>query len=264
VRIRVLSDLHLEFSPFEPPPAQADVVTLAGDIHLHTRGLVWARKTFPDTEVVYVAGNHEFYRSHWIGLLDQMRKKAVELDIHFLENSATVIGDTRFCGATLWTDFRLFGENTAAAERACEDALNDFHEIRTSRTGTDVLKVHGDWNVVSLPASLVRKRHLYSAERLQAELAKPFAGKTVVVTHHAPSMKSVAERYANDIVSSGFASNLDRLFGVPALWVHGHMHDSFDYITAGTRIVCNPRGYCAKDGGNCENRAFDPGLVIDI
>ena len=34
MRIRVLSDLHLEFMDWNPPKAGADVVGLAGDIHV--------------------------------------------------------------------------------------------------------------------------------------------------------------------------------------------------------------------------------------
>ena len=44
--------------------------------------------------------------------------------------------------------------------------------------------------------------------------------------------------------------------------MHGHTHDSFDYVVRGTRVVCNPRGY-AKDGVN-ENPAFDPEFVVEI
>jgi Icc-related predicted phosphoesterase len=31
-----------------------------------------------------------------------------------------------------------------------------------------------------------------------------------------------------------------------ALWIHGHMHESFDYEVYGTRLVCNPRGYAPE------------------
>ena len=46
------------------------------------------------------------------------------------------------------------------------------------------------------------------------------------------------------------------------LWVHGHTHDSFDYEVAGTRVLCNPRGYCRE--GRQENARFDPSLVIEV
>lgn len=52
-------------------------------------------------------------------------------------------------------------------------------------------------------------------------------------------------------------------FQVPVLWVHGHMHDSFDYQVDGCRVVCNPRRYMNWHG-EFENKDFNPGLVIEI
>jgi hypothetical protein len=59
-------------------------------------------------------------------------------------------------------------------------------------------------------------------------------------------------------------ADVERLMGADRvqLWVHGHTHDSFDYRVAGTRVVCNPRGY-ARDGVN-ENPHFDPGFTVDL
>jgi Icc-related predicted phosphoesterase len=44
------------------------------------------------------------------------------------------------------------------------------------------------------------------------------------------------------------------------LWVHGHTHDSVDLDIAGTRVVCNPRGYAPDD----LNPEFQPGLVVEV
>ncbi len=62
MKIRLLSDLHHEHfdGRRQLPEVEADVVVLAGDIHSHLEGLHWARETFADSEIVYVAGNHEF------------------------------------------------------------------------------------------------------------------------------------------------------------------------------------------------------------
>ena len=60
MRLHIFSDLHLEFAPLEPPDTGADVVILAGDIHLQTRGVGWAAETFR-RPVIYVPGNHEYY-----------------------------------------------------------------------------------------------------------------------------------------------------------------------------------------------------------
>jgi hypothetical protein len=76
-------------------------------------------------------------------------------------------------------------------------------------------------------------------------------------------MRSVAERYAEDLLSACFASDFDRLMGYSKLWIHGHTHDSSDYELNGTRVICNPRGYC-KAGKAPENTEFNPGLVVQI
>jgi hypothetical protein len=61
MKMRVLSDLHLEFQDWNPPDVEADVIVLAGDIHSGSRGVEWARRQFPLTPILYVPGNHEFY-----------------------------------------------------------------------------------------------------------------------------------------------------------------------------------------------------------
>lgn len=45
--------------------------------------------------------------------------------------------------------------------------------------------------------------------------------------------------------SAAFASNFDDLVreSRAPLWIHGHIHTSFDYRIGSTRVVCNPRGY---------------------
>jgi Icc-related predicted phosphoesterase len=104
--------------------------------------------------------------------------------------------------------------------------------------------------------------HMASREWLVAILAEPFDGKTVIVTHHAPSSQSVHPRYARDLLTPAFASNLENLMGCDraALWVHGHMHDPFDYEIYGTRVVCNPRGYAP----NSLTPEFRPEWVVEV
>ena len=75
MKVIVYSDLHNEFSIFLPPPNAADLVILAGDIDIHARGVKWASETF-SCPVIYVAGNHEFYKGHIDGTLKKMRDAA--------------------------------------------------------------------------------------------------------------------------------------------------------------------------------------------
>ena len=250
MRIHVLSDLHIEIAAWQPQPVECDVVVLAGDIANHVRGIEWGRHTWPDKIILYVPGNHEFYRRERTETLQQMRVVARELGVHLLDNDEVVIAGVRFLSSTLWTDFNLFGEDLKKAAMAEGKLyLNDFRLIR-------------EHDRVFSPARSAQL-HKTSRKWLAAKLQQPFPGKTVVITHHLPSAHSVAERYKTSLTSACFASHLDDLLGASALWIHGHTHDSFDYVLHGTRVVCNPRGYC-RNPDKPENREFKPGLVVEV
>lgn len=250
MRIHVLSDLHLEVANYEPHHVECDVVVLAGDTGNHAQGIEWARHAFPDKEIVFVPGNHEFYRLERTETLKEMRAIAITLGVHLLDNDEVVIDGVRFLGSTLWTDFKLFGqrEKTLAMSEG-ERYLNDFRLIR-------------EQDELFSPARSI-ELHEASIAWLSARLKENFFGKTVVVTHHLPSMESVADRYKKSLLSACFASELDGLMGGSALWIHGHTHDSMDYELHGTRVVCNPRGYCRYADAQ-ENVEFDPTLVLEV
>lgn len=244
MKLHILSDLHLEFADLQVSYTDADVVVLAGDIHKGERGIEWARFAFPDQKIVFVAGNHEFYGKHRQDTIDKMRLAAKENDVHFLDDESVVIDGVRFLGATLWTDFLLFGPGERPwCMNDAQNVMNDFRVISD------------DGKVFSPTASA--RLHKTSLEWLTRELQTPFKGKTVVVTHHLPSFKSVAERFQKSAMSAAFASNLDHLMGEDraCLWIHGHTHDTMDYEVMGTRVICNPRGYVTS--GSQENMDFD-------
>jgi 3',5'-cyclic AMP phosphodiesterase CpdA len=268
VKIRVLSDLHLEHDePVMIPHAQADLIVLAGDIHNHALGLRWAAETFdPQVPVIYVPGNHEYYDGEFGALEAAMRDAASALDnVRFLNNEALAdpAGRWRVLGTTLWADFALFGADDAArtdAIAAAERVMLDFRGL-----------IQVSWP--DSPEGMARDftpqdslaLHAHALAWLKAELAKPFDGKTIVVTHHAPHRLSLAPRYADDLVSAGFVSDLDALVRSPvALWIHGHTHTCFDYTVNGTRVVCNPRGYRDRRTGQPENPAFAWDKVVEI
>lgn len=265
MRVAILSDLHVEFEPFEPPPAtrQADLVVLAGDIHNGVAALEWARRAFPGQRLVQVAGNHEFFGGCWQTTLEQMRAAAAALDIHLLENDAVVIDGVQFLGATLWSDFRLFEVAGRPLQMTADEAkpllqrrMIDFSLIRI-RDGR-----HAHPERIFSPDDSIAI-HRGSRAWLCRQLAEPFDGPRVVVTHHLPSWRSVAPAFLRAASNASFASDLEGLFPPVTLWVHGHTHHSFDYRVGATRIVANPRGYLMKDGG-FENPSFEPALQVDI
>lgn len=247
MKLHILNDLHIEFEDFAPPDIDADVVVLAGDIGVGMDGLRWAEDRFPDRPVIYVPGNHEFYH-HDIALIEELKAQA-PAHIHVLNDDQVVINGVRFLGSILWTDFALFGE---------ADRFFAMRQARQHMTDFSIMQIHGQ---CFTPEDAIRL-HMASRDWLTAMLAQPFAGMTVVVTHHAPSSQSVHPRYANDLLTPAFASNLENLMDGdrPALWVHGHMHESYDYEVYDTRVVCNPRGYAPNE----LNPDFRPDLVVEV
>ncbi len=251
MRIHVLSDLHFEFAkmPRSYTPPECDVVILSGDISAGLPGVIWAKETFT-VPVIYVAGNHEFYikaRTHADQIL-KMKEHAEGSTVHVMENETIVIDGVRFIGATLWTDFDLYGQNFFH-QQVAQRSMNDYSFI---------------WKTEHerLSADDTLEMHKASRQYITEQLSTPFEGKTVVATHHAPSVLSVHPRWENHPVTPAYASRLENLildYG-PVLWTHGHVHDSFDYELGDTRVIANPRGY----EGHEINEKYDPQLVVEI
>lgn len=249
MKLHILSDLHLEFGSFTPPETDADVVILAGDIHMGPHGVAWAKEHF-SCPVIYVSGNHEFYGGNLASTAEAIKAQAKHSNVHVLDNDSLELGGVRFLGTTLWTDYRMTG-NQPLAEINAQRIIKDFSCI-ANRLGNQLL-----------PSDLAAE-HSVARTFLERELGRGFEGKTVVVTHQAPSALSIHPRYLDhrSHLNASYASNLDPLIGGDqmSLWIHGHVHDSMDYDQYGTRVVCNPRGYFARK----VNPTFNPALIIEV
>ncbi|HEY5604730.1 MAG TPA: metallophosphoesterase [Gammaproteobacteria bacterium] len=237
MKLHILSDIHLEFAPFQIPETGADVVILAGDIGVGRDGVAWANERRMDKPVIYVPGNHEYYH-HDISLLEQLKASAAG-NVRVLDNELCIIDGVRFLCATLWTDFALYGTGMKYfAIKHAKRNMNDFSLIKNgsrSFSPEDSIQLHND-----------------SRDWLKRTLSEPFDGQTVVVTHHAPCLRSIAPRFRGDSLTPAFITDLGYLMEASriALWVHGHTHDAFDYVVNYTRVVCNPRGYVPDEHNN--------------
>lgn len=248
MRLHLISDLHLEYAPFELPDVEADVAVFAGDIAPGARGLRWLDALADGRPKVYVPGNHEFYGEALPALNDSLRSQAGG-DVHFLENDEVVIDGVRFLGCSLWSDFQLAGpENVQRSMATCERVVNDYKHVSSSRTGG------------RLRAAETLQLHQLSRAWLERKLREAHPGPTVVVTHHAPLVRTPPRNPVLAAVGASFASDLSSLMG-PAvdLWVFGHVHRCLDTVVDGTRVISNQRGYPHEPVAD-----FNPELVVEI
>jgi len=248
MRLHVLCDLHLEFGRHGIPEIDADVVVLAGDIHLGREGRKWALSQFGAKRVVYVLGNHEFYRHSLPQLTETLKRETNGSQISVLENSGVEIDGYTFLGCTLWTDFKLAPDPGAAMQLA-EQMMSDYSIIRFNPENRVLRAVD------------TARLHAESVVWLQNALAKCDRSRTIVVTHHAPSRRSKNPYHAYSPLNAAFASNLDSLVEesrVP-LWVHGHTHYNVDYVIGSTRVLTNQHGYTDQP---CAG--FDSSLIVEV
>lgn len=244
MKLRIYSDLHLEFTSFDMPTldSSVDLVILAGDIDKKSRAVKWANENF-SCPVAYVSGNHEYYDGHIDRTLRKMRD-AAEPHVHVLENDLITLNGVRVLGTTAWTDFSSTGDQVAASRMAWE-RMNDFNYIRVD-AGYRRLR----------PADLIARNHL-AKTWLTEELGKPFAGKTIVVTHHSPCPVVVGSKHDGHL-NAAYTNDWPRLIEQADLWVFGHTHEFVDVELGGCRVVSNPRGYPRESTG------FDPAFEIEI
>lgn len=284
MKITVVSDLHLEFSDcFDIKNEDgADVLILSGDImiaedlhdHPHVPSIYehgsfsdlgrkqkrvqtfrdfLKRMSFQFSDVVYVAGNHEFYHGKFHKGIQYLRETCAEYpNIHFLERDTVKIMDVTFVGGTLWTDMNKGDPLTLHAVR---DMMNDFRIIRNDEKG-----------YTSLKPMDVAIRHRETLQYIKHVVEEHPEEKFVVVGHHSPSTQSIHPRYASDTLMNGaYSSDLSEfILDHPQikLWTHGHTHHCFDYVIGETRIVCNPRGY--HSDGYSEDTGWNPNMIIEV
>jgi Icc-related predicted phosphoesterase len=254
MKLQIFSDLHIDVMPTRPVAIspEADVVVVAGDVCEGIENAFASLRAMVPRAVpiVFVAGNHEFYRRTLMDELEIGHRLALRHGVHLLDDREVIIDGVKFVGCTLWTDYRLFGADMQPVAMArARDRLNDHRRIAWSKL---------PWKRFRPQEAL--ELHRQARMFLEDTMSNPFGGATVVVTHHAPHPGSLEERFRSDLISAAFVSDLAETIEVcrPALWVHGHTHGSFDYCVGVTRIICNAHGY------GDENKAFDPSLVVEI
>ncbi len=249
MKILVLADLHLDELTDQDfrqrlgeaicdTGHQAEALIIAGDLTDRASknwpdAIRWLGTLYPTLKTVIMAGNHDYYgdnidRAETV--LDQICKGA---GCAFGQRRSMVLGDTRILMTTLWTDMRLY-----EAERGEASVQEVMRQAR------QVMPDYGYGNIViGAPERELRPKdtialHEHQKSWLISELAKPWSGKTVVITHHAPSASVAGGMTA---LSPCFASDLDDLIDRyrPAAWIFGHTHRPAELRMRGGTLLRN-------------------------
>lgn len=246
MKIQILSDLHLEHDEkFTYEKAEgADLLILAGDISSYIFQSDFVRHCASQIKTIMIMGNHEPLGYSISETVEAWKNLNIE-NLIILDNETIEINGIHFIGTTLWSDLYADPLNHFAIKKT----ICDFQKIlKSDKSG--LISINDLQNEFDKSLSFIKK-----------ELEKDYDRK-VLITHHLPTFSSISEKYINSFANASFASNLSNLLiyseGLE-LCIHGHTHDSFDYILGESiRIVCNPRGY------HGENKKFNPLKMIEL
>jgi predicted phosphodiesterase len=260
VLLWIVSDLHLNLARgwdlrLGDARPKFDAMLVAGDlVPRMEKGVAWLRERVTDRPVIYVPGNHEFYGCDIDRTVEKARQAAAGTNIHILQDDEILInGQVLFVGATLWTDFDLFGNRDYAMMRAAE-GMNDYRKIRKKA-----------YQLRLRPADTLA-RHWKSRAFIERATREAHADhRVVVITHHGCVREATRAGTEADVISAAYTSDCSDLLENVDLWVYGHTHESRDFTVGRTRIVSNSKGYGPwKPGEASDNPIFDPNYVIEI
>jgi hypothetical protein len=251
--IQIASDLNHQFAgsglaTARPLPVcdRADVLVLAGNVHMGSEAV----RLYGDAgvPVIFVAGSLEHRGCNLREVRDGLAMRARNTSVRYLERTAFVHEGVRVLGCCLWTDYAL---GPLSRECAMHEANRTSLDYRLIRHGNGLFKAEDSVS-----------QHARCRAWLSRQLEKRFEGRTVVVTHHAPSGQSVPRVLRTNPVAASIASALDDLVRRADVWVHGRVADTLDYQIGSGRVVCNARGL--PWDSSSDRRPFEREFLVEI
>ena len=259
LKIRVLSDLHVEFGfPYRTHAAGEyrgeQAVVLAGDIapaNLLEPVLEHYSRRFP--KVFFVAGNHEYYNLGFEEAEHLITNACLNQGAVWLNPPTTTsveLEDVLFVGGTLWSNFGG-PHNNYNSKQFAQARVADFSVIQNFNTDKCERLHYSHWEAI--------KYHLGRRKPAQ---------KCVVVTHFLPARECIHPRYLNiggtgELLNRYFSNDYGHWIGdldVGTTWIYGHSHEVQDFYLGNTRLLSNPAGYW----NSLEGHQFDPHKTIVI
>ena len=263
MRVKVLSDLHLEFSDFDP--GSGDVLVLAGDICQACAYVFRGEELYAQrydaffkkcvenyNKVFYVMGNHEHYNGYW-GETEDILREFLPEGITLLQNQSEFYNGWHFVGATLWTNF--CGEKKESMD-VCLDMLNEYHYVWHNDDK--------DFRNITPANTLAENKNTVAWLK---QCLPTLRGNVMVISHHPPTFESIEPDYVHKDTIGAYASDQEFLLAKHnnlLVWAHGHIHGSQSYKLHGTHIVCNPRGYITDEIPEGVNPKFDADRQLNL
>ena len=254
MKIQFCSDLHVEFdananfiknNPIKPV---GDIIILAGDITY--LNFYYKRQTEKDlitylsdnfSFVYLMFGNHEFYGGDDIGILDKPVYEKLRDNVALVNNTSSIHNNTKIIFSALWSKISEENRNSIV------NGMNDFRLISYHRKKFTV----DNFN----------EMHEKSIQFIRQELKNnPQEQKTVIATHHVPSLTCNSPDFAGSPLNDAFIADLDELILKNNIdyWIYGHIHRNLPEIKVGnTKLVSNQLGYIhANENKGYENDAY--------
>ena len=262
-KFRLMSDTHMEFTRKNKvrfkslADDQQTILILAGDIGTWKQATSWMmtiKEQF--AQIVYVAGNHEFYGQEMRLALRHIKQRLLPYDnLHFLENSMLELDDCILIGATFWTDMNAHDPQTIDV---CHKDMNDYHLIQLG-SPEEKRTLHPNDTIKMHEAS---KKYF---EQVIDNATKPI----VIITHHAPKFGEASDEDIgafDDRIQYAYVTDMDKWLSARsqkiALWCHGHTHKSMKYEVAGVPVYTNAKGYACQKTGFDECFSFELNGVV--
>ena len=266
LKIGYLSDLHLEGSNMTLNNPGWDVLVLAGDISADFAALerFFQTQIPDDIPIIYTPGNHEFEGKRFDQTLEYFSKfETIFPNVKFLYNKSFSYKGVKFIGSTLWSNFEGHGVHYKdEAKKWAKVNVFDFNSIFVPNKNKGDNKMAPSY--VFITPDQMEQEFNKCYDFLKYELRQnPTDEVKFVITHFAPHPKSTKNQFKKQLMSSYWVNNVEELLGFSDFWVHGHVHDTFNYEVEATKILCNPRGY-SKTFDLSPNTFFEKNIILEV
>lgn len=260
MKLKILSDLHIEICDYlDEPSAEPTILVLAGDIGYFLNETIYINflneLSFNYDYVLCIAGNHEYYFAHIDYDISNIERK-LHTNIKIINNKTFFYKNYKFIGSTLWTSFN-------------DDDF--FAKIIAKKNMQDYRLIHEKSGGKLISPEVIYDKFIKNIDFIKDEIDPNY--ENIIITHHAPSIKSVPEKYrteSNKYLNHSYYTDLEKFIfeneNNIKYWIHGHSHDSSDYNIGNTRIISNPRGYAKlkNDEFIVENKNFNYNFLLDL